>query len=79
MSDEDETVFWKSKRKPSRPFKFKFGHRKVFIKWFCSDLMIKNECSEHFEKEIFSFLQFLSDEVETVSWESEKMLRKLFA
>ena len=34
-------------------------------------LEIKNECSEYLKKEIFSFLQFLRDEIETIFWETE--------
>ena len=78
LSDKVETVFRESKTEPSRPFKFKVGHRKLFRKWFWSDLRIKNEYSEHFEREIFSFLQFLSDEVETIFWKSEAKHKKLF-
>ena len=62
-----ETVFWESETEPSRPFKFKVGDGKLYRKWFWSDLEIKNKCSKHLEREIFSFLQFLSEEVKPFS------------
>ena len=77
LSDEVEIVFWESKLEPLRPFKFKVGQMKVFIKWFWNDLVIKNECSVHLEREIFSFLQFLIYEVEAIFWESEAKFSKL--
>ena len=71
LIDEVETMFWESETEPSRPSKFKVGRRKLFRIWFWSDLEVKNEWSEHLEREIFSFLQIFSDEVETIFWESE--------
>ena len=71
FSDEVETNFQESETEFSRPIKFKVGDRKLSRKLFWSDLEIKNECLEHLEREIFSYLQFLSDEVETIFWESE--------
>ena len=72
LSDENETVFWECETKPSRPSKFKVGHKKLFKKRFWIDLEIKNECSKHLKREVFRFLQFLSDKVENIFWESEK-------
>ena len=69
LSDENETVFWECETKPS---KFKVGHKKLFKKRFWIDLEIKNECSKHLKREVFRFLQFLSDKVEIIFWESEK-------
>ena len=77
LIDKVETVFWESETEPSRSFKFKDDHRKLFEKWFWSNLGIKNECFEHLEREIFSFLQFLSDEVETIFRESEILNQNL--
>ena len=80
------TNFWVTKLKlvkirnklePLRPFKFKVGQMKVFRKWFWNNLVIKNECSVHLEREIFSFLQFLIYEVEAIFWESEAKFSKL--
>ena len=69
-------------------FKSKFDHRNLLRKWFGSFLELKNEycgCLKRTNivdvwKGHFSvFCKFLSNEVGTVFWESEKMLRKLFA
>ena len=49
-----------------------------FLEIGFSNLEIKNECSKHLEREIFSALQILSDDVETISWESEAKCSKLF-
>ena len=55
------------------------GHRKLFRKWFWSDLEIKNKWSEHIWKGKFSgFWQFLSDEFETILWENKTKFLKLF-
>ena len=69
-----------SEAKRSSLFKSKFGHRKLLRKWFWSYLepkKTKNILSvwkEHFSV----FCTFLSDEVETVFWESEAKRLKLF-
>ena len=68
MVDIVESIFWEN---GSKLFKSKFIHRKVFGKWFPRYLQLKNECSECLKKAFSSFLQFLSDEVETAFWESE--------
>ena len=57
LSDEFETIFWKSEGKRSKIFKSKFGHRKLLRKWFSSNLELKNECSECLKKPFSSFLQ----------------------
>ena len=49
-----------------------------FLEIGFSNLEIKNECSEHLEREIFSALQILSDDVEIIFWESEAKCSKLF-
>ena len=41
-------------------------------------LKIQNECSEYLEKAIFSFLNFLNEEVETIIWENEAKHQKVF-
>ena len=74
LSDEVKTVFWENE---TEPFKFKVGHKKSFKKWFWSDLEIQGECSEHLEREIFSFLQFLIVEVETIFWKNEAKHKKI--
>ena len=71
-------LFSEKARQTWRPIKFKVGHRKLFRKRFWSDLEIKNECSERLEREIFGFLQILSDKVETILWESKAKHQKLF-
>ena len=80
LSDEVETIFWESEAKRSELFKSKFGHRKLLRKWFWSYLEPKKKKNilsvwkEHFSV----FCTFLSDEVETVFWESEAKRLKLF-
>ena len=58
LSEEVKTLFWKSEKESSRPFKFKIARRMVFRKWFWSDLEIKNECSEHLESKFPVFGKF---------------------
>ena len=41
LSDEVETVFWESKENPSRPFTSRVGQRKLFRKWFETNLSSK--------------------------------------
>ena len=57
LSDEVETVFWESKADPSKSFKFKVGHRKLFRKLFWTDFEIKSECSKRLKMIFFRFLQ----------------------
>ena len=72
LSDQVETIFWQSEAKCSNLFKSKFGHRKLPRLWFWCYLEFKNECSERLKKAFFQFFAtFLSDEVETIFWESE--------
>ena len=56
LSEKVETIFWERENEPSRWFKFNDGCWKFFRKWFWRDPEIKNECSEHLEIELFSFL-----------------------
>ena len=55
LSDEVETIFWEAKR--SKLFKSKFGHRKLFRKWFWIYLELKNKCFERLERAFFNILQ----------------------
>ena len=57
LSDEVETVFWKSETKPSKLFKSKFGLRKLFRKSIWNYLEFKNECSERLKRAYFSFFE----------------------
>ena len=90
MSDKVKTVFWESETKHSKLFKSKFGHKNLFIKWFCRklELRVLSAWKGHFSV----FCKFLSDKGETIFWESQakhskllksksgrrKLLRKLF-
>ena len=58
LSDKVETIFWKSYAKRSKPFKSKFGHRKLLRKWFWRYLQIKKEYCKSLKKAFFSFLEF---------------------
>ena len=79
LNDAVETVFWESETEPSRPNKFKDGHSKLFRKWFWSNLEVKNEYSEHLEREIFRvFFQFLSDQIEMIYWKSKAKHQQFF-
>ena len=71
LIDEVETISWESEAKYPKLFKSKLGHRKLLRKWFWSCVELRSECSERLKKTFFSFCKFLSDEVETVFWESE--------
>ena len=53
--EEVETIFWESEAKHAKPFKSKFGHRKVLTKWFWSYLMLRNKCCDHLKRAVFSF------------------------
>ena len=75
FSDKIETIFWESEAKRSKRFKSKIGYRKFLGKSFGSYLQLKNECFECLKR---LFFKFLSDEVETISWESEPNRSKLF-
>ena len=79
LNDAVETVFWESETEPSRPNKFKDGHSKLFRKWFWSNLEVKDEYSEHLEREIFRvFFQFLSDQIEMIYWKSKAKHQQFF-
>ena len=53
--EEVETIFWESEAKHAKPFKTKFGHRKVLTKWFWSYLELRNECCDRLKRAFFSF------------------------
>ena len=53
--EEVETIFWESETKHAKPFKSKFGHRKVLTKWFWSYLELRNECCDRLKRAFFSF------------------------
>ena len=78
LGDEVETIFRESEAKLSKLFKSKVGIRKLLRKGFWKYLVLKNECCKCFKRAFFSFWKFLSDEVETIFWESQVMLQKLF-
>ena len=69
--------FWESEARCSKLFKFKVGHRMHFRKWLWSYLELKTDCSECLKRGFFSFLQILSDEVETIFRETEARNQKL--
>ena len=58
LSDEVELFFWENETKCSSLHKSKFGHMKLFRKWFWGYLELKNECPERLERAFFSFLHF---------------------
>ena len=55
LSEEVETILWKSEAKHSKLFKSKLGHKKLLRKWFWSYLDHKNECSERLKWAFFIF------------------------
>ena len=57
LSDEVESISWKSHAKRSKLFKSKFGPGKLLRKWFRRYLELKNECCGHLKRAFFSFLQ----------------------
>ena len=57
LSDEVESISWKSYAKRSKLFKSKFGPGKLLRKWFRRYLELKNECCGHLKRAFFSFLQ----------------------
>ena len=57
LSDEVETISWKSEPKRSKLFKSKFGHRKLLRKWVWSYLELKSEFLEPSVRAFYSFLQ----------------------
>ena len=57
LSDEVETISWKSEPKRSKLFKSKFGHRKLLRKWVWSYLDLKSEFLEPWVRAFYSFLQ----------------------
>ena len=57
LSDEFETLFWKSEGKHSKLFQSKFIHKKLLRKWFWSYLELKKEYCERLGRAFYSFLQ----------------------
>ena len=58
LSDEVDLFFWENETKCSSLHKSKFGHMKLFRKWFWGYPELKNECPERLERAFFSFLHF---------------------
>ena len=56
LSDEVETISWKSEPKRSKLFKSKFGHRKLLRKWVWSYLELKSEFLEPWVRAFYNFL-----------------------
>ena len=77
LSDKVETVIWESETEPSRPFKFKVGHKKLLENGFEATLGSKTNVLRT-GNNIFQSFAILSDEVETIFWESEAKHQKLF-
>ena len=77
LSDKVETVVWESETEPSRPFIFKVGHRKLLENGFEGTLGSKTNVLRT-GNNIFQSFAILSDEVETIFWESEAKHQKLF-
>ena len=57
LSDEVETISWKSDPKRSKLFKSKFGQRNLLGKWVWSYLELKSEFLEPWVRAFYSFLQ----------------------
>ena len=57
LSDEVETIFWKSYAKRSKLFKSKSGPRELLRKWFWRYLELKNECSESLKRVFLGVLE----------------------
>ena len=57
LSDEFETLFWKSEGKHSKLFQSNFSRKKLLKKWFRSYLELKKEYCEPLERAFYSFLQ----------------------
>ena len=57
VSDEVETIFWKSEAKRSKLFKSKFGHGKLLTKWFWSYLDFKTNVLSIWKGHFSVFLQ----------------------
>ena len=71
LSDKVATVSWESKTEPLRLSNLKVGHRKLFRKWFWSDLRSKTNVLSIWKAKFLVFCKFLIDEVEINLWESE--------
>ena len=78
LSDENKTTFWESYAKHLKLFKSRFGHKNLFRKWFWSNLEPKNEYSKRFKIKFPVSCNFLSDESETIFWETYPKHSKLF-
>ena len=57
LSDEVETIFWEIKRKRSKLFQSKFGHKKLLRKCLWSYVQLKNECCECLKRAFSVFLR----------------------
>ena len=71
LSDEVETIFTESEAKLSKLFKLKFGNRKLLENGFEATLSSKTNLLSIWKKHFSVFCKFLSDEVETIFWETE--------
>ena len=78
LSDEVELFFWENETKCSSLHKSKFGHMKLFRKWFWGYLELKTNVLSVWKEHFSVFCIFLIEEVETFFWEIETMLWKLF-
>ena len=67
LSDEFETIFWKSEGKNSKLFQSKFSHKKLLRKWFWSYLELRKECCEPVERAFYSFASFCVTKLTSLS------------
>ena len=78
LSDEFETLFWKSEGKHSKLFQSNFSRKKLLKKWFRSYLELKRNIVSLWKGHFTVFCKFLRDEVEITFRESEAKRPKLF-
>ena len=76
FKDGGDAVYWKNDAKHWKLLKSKFGHIKHLINFFSSFLEVKKKVLNVWKWYFLAFCKLLIDEVETISWGSERNLVK---
>ena len=78
VGDKIENVFWENEAKLLKLFKSRFAQRSFLEKVFGATLSWKTNFVSVWKEHFSISCKFLSDDVETISWESEAKHLKLF-
>ena len=78
LIDEVKSTSWKNEAKCQKLFKLKFHHKNLLRKSFESTLSSNPNALSVWKANFLLFCKFLSDEVETIFWESDAKRSKRF-